>query len=153
MRASPAILASAYSFANEGPSGAGPSPSLLRGRWTCTITAAGERGGPGTVATGLLDVLHAGSYLVGSGWLDGSAAKRAGAGPELPAAGLEGPMFGAVRGEEVILWVTNVFRTAMWVLRGKLAPRGRVISGSAVYTDTSRGTQWSYQARFVLSDT
>ncbi len=62
-------------------------------------------------------------------------------------------MFGAVRGDEVVLWVTNVFRTAMWVLKGTLCASGRVITGSAVYTDTARGAHECHEARFVLTGT
>ena len=155
MRACSAILASAYSFVNQEAPREHPPSSLLRGRWMCAISEPVEDGVSRAVATGLLDVLHAGSYLVGSGWLDGAAGERGfpEGGSPLPSAGLEGPMFGAIRGDEVILWISNVFRTAMWVLRGTLAPRGRIITGTALYTDVARGTQWSYEARFVLTGT
>jgi hypothetical protein len=154
MRASPAILASAYSFAHQESPPSGSSSSLLRGRWTCTISESVEGGAARAMATGLLDVLHAGCYLVGSGWVDRTRAEGAGPGAAaLPSAGLEGPLFGAVRGDEVVLWVTNVFRTAMWVLKGELSANGRVIMGTAVYTDSSRGRQWSYEASFILSST
>jgi hypothetical protein len=62
-------------------------------------------------------------------------------------------MFGAMRGDEVVLWVTNVFGTATWVLKGTLAARGRIITGTAVYTDSQRGSQWCYEASFVLTAT
>jgi hypothetical protein len=102
-----------------------------------------------TLATGLLDVLHAGSYLVGSGWLDGTGGCP-GAEREARSLGLEGPLFGAVRGEEVVLWVTNVFRTAMWVFKGTLDTRGRVLTGTALYNQTTCTSEDSLEAHFVL---
>lgn len=159
MRASPAVLASAYSFVNQGASRTAAPATLLRGRWVCKISETPESGVPRSVATGIVDILHAGSYLVGSGWLDGpdrtipDGTIPDGGVAQLPSAGLEGPMFGAMRGDEVVLWVTNVFRTAMWVLRGTLSARGRVITGTAVHTDTARGSNWCYEASFVLTGT
>jgi hypothetical protein len=155
MRASPVVLASAYSFVNQSAAPVAIPPSLLRGRWSCTILEPVGRERVRTLATGLLDVLHAGSYLVGSGWLDGTrdpdpAAGDPGAATP-PPAGLEGPLFGAVRGDEVVLWVTNVFRTAMWVLKGTLDPRGRTIQGTAVYTDMTPEGSGSYEAHFTLT--
>jgi len=151
MRASPAVLASAYSFVNQGAAPVAIPPSLLRGRWSCKITEPVGVERVRTLATGLIDVLHAGSYLVGSGWLDGTRDPGPAVGGATPPfAGLEGPLFGAVRGDEVVLWVTNVFRTAMWVLKGTLVSQGRMIQGTAVYTDMTAEGSGTYEAHFTL---
>ena len=55
MRASPVVLASAYSFVNQSAAPVTIPPSLLRGRWTCTITEPVGAERVRTLATGLLD--------------------------------------------------------------------------------------------------
>jgi hypothetical protein len=127
-----------------------PAVERLGGRWSCTITADEPR--PRTIATGVFDVLHAGSCLVGSGWTDGVPLAR----PRLvddvqPATPVfEGSLFGAARGDEIVYWITNRLGTALWVLRGRPAASRDVVVGAATYTDEAHASQPPYEASFVL---
>ncbi len=151
MRASPTVLASAHSFADGTRPPRPPSLERLRGRWLCSITV--DEKPPRTIATGLFDLLHAGSYLVGSGWADGVPIRR----PRLvedataASAAFEGSIFGAARDEEIVFWITNRVGTALWVLRGRLDGPADTIRGSATYTDADHASDPPYEATFVLT--
>jgi hypothetical protein len=152
MRASPIALASAHSRATgERPPRRPPSLERLRGRWLCSITVDGNP--VRTVTTGLFDLLHAGSYLVGSGWADGVPVRRPRLVEDMPAAStaFEGSVFGAAGDEEIVFWITNRVGTALWVLRGRLDESGTTIRGSATYTDADHASDPPYDAAFVLT--
>ena len=151
MRVSPIVFSSPPApVSGKRPS---PVPSIERlgGRWSLSVSANEAR--PRRIATGLFDLLHAGSYLVGSGWTDGAPLGR----PRLledgpaPSAVLESSVFGAARGEEIVFWITNRAGTALWVLRGRLGASGDVVGGGATYTDADHASEPPYEAGFVLT--
>lgn len=149
MRASPTLPASTYALGRRPPRT--PSLERFRGRWLCSMTVDGKP--PRTVATGLFDLLHAGSYLVGSGWTDGVRMRR----PRLvepggePPVAFGGSVFGTVRDEEIVFWITNHLGTALWVLRGRPDASAATIRGSATYTDADHASEAPYEASFELT--
>ncbi len=151
MRASPTVLSPPPAPVSGKRPAPVPSVERLGGRWSCSITANEAR--PRTIATGIFDLLHAGSYLVGSGWTHGVPLGR----PRLvedapaPSAVFEGSVFGAARDEEIVFWITNRLGTALWVLRGRLDASGDVVGGSATYTDADHASEPPYEASFVLT--
>lgn len=127
-----------------------PAVEHLGGRWSCTITAGGPH--PRTIASGIFDVLRAGSYLVGEGWTDGAPLARPRLVEGVPTRSVfEGSLFGAARGEEIVYWVTNRLGTALWVLRGRPNASHDVVVGSATYTNADHASQPPYEASFVLA--
>lgn len=122
----------------------------LRGRWLCSVHGGGT--GAQVVASGVLDLLHAGSYLVGSAGpqelrATPSAAESVAA---VWTATLEGSVFGTVRGDEVVFWLADRAGSAVWVLQGHLDLSGGKITGSASYTDAARATEPPLEGSFSL---
>jgi len=150
MRASPTVPAPARAPDTRKRPSHALAVERFDGRWSCTITVNGP--GPRVIATGLFDLLQAGSYLVGSGWTDGVPLGH----PRLVDDGagvagiFEGSLFGAARGEEIVYWITNRLGTALWVLRGRPDASGDAVVGSATYTDAEHASDAPYEASFVL---
>lgn len=119
----------------------------LRGRWRCSVIGAGS----GVTASGTLELLHAGSYLVGTARPAGPPVPLGGTEQAGRGATLEGSVFGAVRGEEIIFWLTNRSGSAVWVLQGRLDPQGAKITGSASYTDAERASAPPWEGAFTLA--
>jgi len=122
-------------FALENDAFTPASQTDLSGRWRCSVTESTDVGGTRRIAAGTLDLVHAGTYFVGSARSDGDPASRdvkeRGAPGSVTA--LEGPVFGAVTGRDVVLWVTEVFGGAMWVMQGQVTDDG--ILGTVAFTE------------------
>jgi hypothetical protein len=130
----------------ELPSGTAIS-SEIDGRWRCQMTILG--GGHRRQAAGVLDLVQVGDYLAGRARCAGVADVAPGTeGLDARLLGLEGPLFGSVQGDQVVMWVTEVFGQAMWVMEGSIASAG--IAGTAVYTDHAGGDAVRIEARFVM---
>jgi hypothetical protein len=148
MSASQPLSEDSVAFPNERR----PSSPLepLQGRWLCRVTA-----GPRSriVAVGVFDIVRTGSYLVGSG-RGGGPPPQAPPGPGAAwdgVASLEGSLFGAVRGDEVVLWITDRLGSAVWVLEGSLEAPANTIAGLASYTDLAHASEGPLEAGFSLT--
>lgn len=128
-----------------------PSPTLerLRGRWLCRVTGSES----GVTALGVLELLHAGSYLVGSAVAvrKHPAVLPTGAGEPDSGATLEGSVFGTVRGQEIVFWVTDRSGSSVWVLEGRLDSTDKKITGSASYTHAERASEPPREGQFTLA--
>jgi hypothetical protein len=105
------------------------------------------------VAGGVLDLLHAGRYLVGS-------ARPGTPPPKDPHPGeaeaeesqvVEGSVFGTVEGDAIVFWITNQSGSTLWILEGRMNAAAAEIEGRATCTDANRAGEDPLEARFSLT--